>query len=112
MKKIIFLYFILGIIAVIIGILIFSWLYTPKINYSCNVDSDCVIKDIGVYCSQRMCVNKDSDSNRFFIGIKNRIKSLISGPIFCMLGESAMDGCRCIENKCRTTFQGKLNPSY
>ena len=71
---------------------------TRVIDYSCNIDSDCEIKNVGNLCGYYpQCVNKD------FIPNPPELDSVVCGF-------PAIDGCKCIASKCRGTNKGILNP--
>ncbi len=89
------LYIILIVVLVIIttGIFIY-WYNVPHIDYSCNAYSDCEIKNVGNYCGYYpLCVNINYQPH------PPELKSNICGF-------PSIDGCECVENKCRGTFSG------
>lgn len=88
------LYFVL--IIVIVGIFLYWIDDLREIDYSCNVDSDCEIKNVGNHCGYfPLCVNKNFRPHR------PELESYIcSWP--------SIDGCKCVENRCRGTLRGKL----
>ena len=94
---------VLIIIGVILTLLILLyWFNGPKINYSCNVDSDCVIVDKHNCCGYYpVCANKNSKPNPDFVNFQCK---LFGGLGVC--GYPSVDGCECIENKCSGTLSG------
>src|SRR3989338_4326153 len=77
----------------------------PQIDYSCQSDADCVIKDAGSCCGQfPQCMNVNAKPNPDFVK-KQCEKNDVSGSC----GFPSVDGCKCINNKCAVTFQGKLD---
>lgn len=64
------------------------------IDYSCTVDSDCEIKNVGNLCGgYPECVNKN------FVPNPPELDSMICGF-------PSIDGCKCIAGKCEGTFSG------
>jgi len=60
-----------------------------SIDFSCQKDSDCQIKDVGNQCGYYpMCVNKD------FIPQSPELDSMICGF-------PSINQCRCLKNKCQ-----------
>jgi hypothetical protein len=76
------------IIVVIVILLVFYPLKDEGIDYSCNSDEDCVIKNIGNQCGYYpACVNRN------FIPDPPELDSVICGF-------PDIDRCECIENMC------------
>lgn len=97
------LYIALIIIAAVFltGFIIY-WINVPKINYSCEVDSDCMIVDRHNCCGYYpVCANKNSKPNPDFVRFTC---GLSGGASVC--GFPSIDGCECVENKCKGTFSG------
>lgn len=71
---------------------------TPEgeVDYSCRVDSDCAIKDIGSCCGYRpACVNKDSPT------FPERVQARCAAEgISSVCGFPEIAGCACIEGRC------------
>ncbi|MEM4702981.1 MAG: hypothetical protein QXP53_00635 [Candidatus Pacearchaeota archaeon] len=97
------LYIVLIIIALVIltGIFVY-WINVPKINYSCKVDSDCIIVDKHNCCGYYpVCANKNSKPNPGFV----RFTCGLSGSL-SVCGFHSIDRCECLGNKCKGTFNG------
>jgi len=76
--------------------------YYSSIDYSCNTDSDCEIKDIHNCCGYYPgCVNKNAKTDPDFVR-----KACIIEGVGSICGFPSIDGCECVENKCRGTFSG------
>lgn len=98
--------FILVIIVLILFILtlkmysLYRNLY-PRIDYSCNIDADCEIKNLGNLCGYYpACVNKNFKPNP---------PEFKNNP-FC--GFSSIDSCKCVKNLCRGSFKGEFGSPY
>ena len=77
----------IAISIILIGIFIY-WSNIPKTDYSCNVDSDCEIKNIGNRCGYYpACVNKNYQPH----------PPELDSPT-CMI--PSVTGCKCVENTC------------
>lgn len=96
-------------IFVLISIIFIIFVSSPKlyqiyklnrpsnINYSCIIDSDCEIKNLGNLCGgYPKCVNKNFEPH----------PPEFNTP-FC--GFPSIDGCKCVENECKGTLKGELN---
>ncbi len=71
--------------------------YNKKIDFSCNVDEDCTIKDIGCdTCSgtRKGCVNKESREGICLEGIPRQY-------ITCLVKTIPLTSCKCVNNKCK-----------
>ena len=89
---------ILIIIAVVLGIFLLywfnilkqdPWIDNPLVDYSCNVDSDCEVKNLGNQCGYYpRCVNKNYQPH------PPELSSMVCGF-------PTISGCRCVENKCQ-----------
>jgi hypothetical protein len=70
------------------------------IDYSCNADSDCMIKSIQAECGQySLCVNKKYEPQT--------TEEKNAGKGTC--GNEEIDGCLCLEGSCIGTLQGEKN---
>ncbi|MFW5847033.1 MAG: hypothetical protein ACOCUU_02625 [Nanoarchaeota archaeon] len=85
MKKILI---ISSIILLLIILVIIKYFFNSKIDYSCEIDSDCEIKNVGNECGYYpKCVNKNFKPN------PPELKSSDCGfPL--------IDHCKCINNQC------------
>ena len=76
----------------------------PQIDYSCQSDVDCVIKDAGSCCGQFLqCMNLNSKPNPDYV--KKQCGNETSGSC----GFSSVDGCKCVNNKCMGITQREPN---
>jgi len=74
--------------------------YYETIDYSCNIDSDCEVKNIGV-CPNQKCVNKDFNVDTKFLEDYYDKKAEETGDqLVCGAGARNINGCECISNKC------------
>ncbi len=81
--------------------------YDASINYSCNIDSDCTIKDVHNCCGYYpSCTNKDALVNATLVSNLCQEEGL-SG----VCGFPSINSCKCINNKCEIRYDpGK--PEY
>jgi len=102
-KKLIIL-IIVVVILLIISSFVYSFLkrsyvvgHNSRIDFSCNVNSDCIVKTSGCNCcgNTASCMNKNSVS-----GICNLKKS----EMMCDCAEPRITACECINNKCRPLY--------
>lgn len=71
--------------------------YSASINYSCNIDSDCKIKDVSNCCgSYPECVNSNAVVDPSFVK-KACEKERMAG----VCGYPSIDACRCENKKCQ-----------
>ncbi len=85
------------LLALLVFSIVFSGCVKREINYSCNADSDCEIKNVGNACGgYPLCVNKS------FIPNPPELDSMVCGF-------PSIDGCKCVEKKCVGTFSGEPN---
>jgi hypothetical protein len=69
---------------------------TPVVNYSCKVDSDCTIKNIGNCCGYYpKCVNKDFEPNPETVQETCKEQGLVS-----VCGFPEISSCECINSVC------------
>ncbi len=70
-----------------------------KVDYSCNIDSDCIVKDtIRGWCGNSQCVNQDWD---YYPSLVNRAFALSCRPTLIT--------CSCLDNKCESRDLYKSN---
>lgn len=70
--------------------------YENSINYTCQIDSDCVIKDIRNCCGYRpKCTNNNAVVNATFVKDICEREGLAG-----VCGFPAIDFCKCEDNKC------------
>jgi hypothetical protein len=70
--------------------------YYSNIDYSCNTDSDCVIKDVHNCCGYYpKCVNKDTEVNSDYVS-----KACATEKMGSICGFPSINSCRCVQNKC------------
>lgn len=70
--------------------------YYSSIDRSCEHDSDCKIKNIGMCCGYNpSCVNENADADPKFVSRYCFEHGIISICGFCM-----PDRCKCEENQC------------
>jgi len=70
--------------------------YLGQINYSCNEDSDCVIKDVGNCCGYYpKCVNSDAKVSRDTVE-----KVCSEGGLIGVCGFPSIKSCECSGGKC------------
>jgi len=80
---------------ILIGIFVY-WINVPKINYSCNVDSDCIVVDKHNCCGYYpVCANKNSQPNPDFVKFTCGLSGTTS-----VCGYPSIDRCICLDNKC------------
>lgn len=73
-------------------------------DYYCQTDNDCTIKPAGC-CGFPSCVNKD-----FSVDLNEWKKEHCTQKDIeiCMLADPLpIEGCKCVENKCRPYFKGE-----
>jgi hypothetical protein len=73
-----------------------------RVDYSCRVDADCVVKNVGNCCGQfPACVNRDSptfpDQVRAECA-KNQMAGVCGFPV--------IQGCTCVEGRCSNVLEG------
>lgn len=80
--------------------------YQKSIDYSCQVDADCVIKDVGNCCgSYPMCVNKAAKTNPKLVQEYCAQKGLAG-----VCGFPSLSGCHCIATRCEGYFTPTAEP--
>lgn len=80
--------------------------YEDSINYSCQADSDCVVKDVHHCCGYYpMCTNKNALVNATFV-----IDACKKEGFVGVCGYPAIDYCKCENKKC-VWKQGESNLS-
>lgn len=73
-----------------------------EVDYSCRVDADCAIKDIGSCCGrQPACVNKDSPT--FPERVREECAARHESGV---CGFPDVRGCACIEGRCSNRLEG------
>ncbi len=70
--------------------------YYLNIDYSCNTDFDCAIKDVHNCCGYYpKCVNKDAKVDPNYVRKACAVEGISS-----VCGYPSIDSCRCVQNKC------------
>ncbi|MGH8105283.1 MAG: hypothetical protein ACREO1_08905 [Arenimonas sp.] len=73
-----------------------------EVNFSCNKDSDCKIKDVGSCCGYRpACVNKDSKTFPAEVKAECAKKGMAG-----ICGFPSISSCTCTNNKCEGVTGG------
>ena len=69
---------------------------TGEVDYSCSTDAQCTIKDIGNCCgAYPACVNRDSPT------FPEQVQAACAAQgLSGVCGFPAINGCRCIEQRC------------
>ena len=71
--------------------------YENSINYSCNVDSDCEIKDVRNCCGvYPVCTNSNAKTDPDFVD-----KACEKEGISSVCGFDSIDSCKCVNKKCQ-----------
>ena len=71
--------------------------YENSINYSCNVDSDCEIKDVHNCCgAYPVCTNSNAKTDPDFVR-----KACDKEDVANVCGFDSVDSCKCVNNKCQ-----------
>ena len=74
--------------------------YQKNIDYSCQSDADCVIKDVGNCCGYYpMCVNKAAKTDPKLVQEYCAKKGLSS-----ICGFPSLSGCHCVDARCEGYF--------
>ncbi|MBM3231854.1 hypothetical protein FJZ21_00550 [Candidatus Pacearchaeota archaeon] len=74
--------------------------YALSIDYSCNKDSDCVIKDIHNCCGYYpACANKNARTDPDFVS-----KFCSEEGLYSVCGWASIKSCGCLNNKCQGVF--------
>jgi len=72
--------------------------YTDKIDYSCNVDTDCEVKDIRNCCGYfPRCTSKDYNPNPELVA-----ELCIKEGTASICGFEEITSCQCVNNKCES----------
>jgi hypothetical protein len=72
------------------------------IDYSCRVDTDCAIKDVGNCCGRYpACVNRDSPTFPERVKDECQRKGMAG-----VCGFPVIEGCACIEGRCQAAGGG------
>ena len=70
--------------------------YRESIDYSCETDSDCEVKNIGNCCGYHPgCTNKGAKNDPAFVK-----QTCQANKMFGVCGFNDILGCKCIENRC------------
>lgn len=73
-----------------------------EVDFSCNTDNDCKIKDVGSCCGYRpACVNKDSKT--FPAEVK---AECVKKDMMSTCGFPSISSCTCTNNKCEGVSSG------
>ena len=76
--------------------------YFEGIDYSCNSDSDCVIKDVGLCCGQyNRCMNSDAVTDLDFVSA-----SCSNGDGINFGCQIQTNGCLCVNHVCNSRYNG------
>lgn len=71
--------------------------YENSINYSCNIDSDCEIKDVHNCCgAYPVCTNSNAKTDPGFVE-----KACEKEGISSICGFDSIDSCKCVNKKCQ-----------
>jgi hypothetical protein len=75
---------------------------TDAVDYSCRVDADCAIKDVGNCCGRYdACVNRDSPT------FPDKVKAECAKQGMAgVCGFPVIEGCACIEGRCSAADGG------
>jgi len=77
--------------------------YYASIDYACEVDADCAIKDVGSCCGYYPeCVNVDATVDSDFVAAQCAAEGL--GGV---CGYPSIDGCLCSGGVCQGTLGGE-----
>ena len=89
-KTILFVFIIISVLFILIeGCTSNNLIPKYNIDYSCDMDADCEIKNVGNYCGYYpLCVNKNFSPN------PPELSSAVCGF-------ADIDWCECVENKCK-----------
>ena len=89
-KTILFVFIIISVLFILIeGCTSNNLIPKYNIDYSCDMDADCEIKNVGNYCGyDPLCVNKNFSPN------PPELSSAVCGF-------ADIDWCECVENKCK-----------
>jgi len=69
---------------------------TPKVDYSCNLDTDCTIKDVGNCCGYYPeCVNTNSPTDP-----KKVKECCLQNGQSSACGYPSITSCKCQNNRC------------
>jgi len=82
--------------------------YHKSIDYSCNVDADCEIKNAGDCCSiyAMRCTNKNAQVNPDYL---NGLCDSVEGSRMCpAIGIMPIDYCECKDNRCFAKRHGPI----
>ena len=78
--------------------------YYSSIDYSCQTDSDCEIKNVGNCCGYYpRCVNKN-----YLPDVESVVKECKEKGVVSICGFPDVAGCKCIENKCNSIEGSKV----
>ncbi len=81
--------------------------YERSIDYRCNIDSDCEIKNVNKCCGYfTECVNKNTEIDENLI-----IKLCLQESKFPVCAFYKINQCGCARNKCTGYYDPKLEPS-
>jgi len=70
--------------------------YKKSIDYSCNVDADCTVKDVGNCCGKYPeCVNSNAKVSRETVNAACR-----EGQLTSVCGFADVKACECVQNRC------------
>jgi hypothetical protein len=71
--------------------------YYASVDRSCNVDSDCEIKDVHNCCGYSpACINKDAETDPDYVK-----KACLFQRKVSVCGWVSLNGCVCVENRCK-----------
>jgi hypothetical protein len=77
-----------------------------EVDYSCRVDADCAIKDVGNCCGRLpACVNKDSPT--FPERVREECAQKHEAGV---CGFPDVRGCACVEGRCSNRLDGDATP--
>lgn len=67
-----------------------------EVDYSCQVDTDCVVKNVGNCCGEYpACVNRDSPT------FPDQVReACVREGRMAVCGFPSIAGCRCVERRC------------
>jgi hypothetical protein len=78
--------------------------YYSGIDYSCSVDSDCEIKNVGNGCGYfPNCVNKNAITDPDFIA-----EAYTRAELTSVCGFPSIDNCICVDNVCKGSYEGQI----
>lgn len=78
--------------------------YKNSIDYSCNVDADCTVKDVGNCCGiYPECVNLNAKVSREAVSAACR-----EGQLTSVCGFVDVKACECVQNKCAASTKSRI----